>query len=285
MAEIRYKGIRFRSVLTARWAALCDILGIEYLHEPQSFRVGNTVHAPSFFLPSLGDDMQTLTPDGLFLDIQFSPPTDAELQTALAISRHTNRNVCIFHGASMTVGLEWWPIVLETPRPCFLSQCSFCGRYGVSSTSMEDGQPEGRGSVFLHSCMEEHRIPERYDVLSYCSQDLRISAHSPTLDIGYETARALQFTEGDVDLQVAVSRRAVQAVIQQERKAAYNQAKEEAMYLTQLSLAGANSFDAALHFGAPYLHGGFVYSPDEIKLALLRVARLEEARAGFNRAA
>jgi hypothetical protein len=48
-------------------------------------------------------------------------------------------------------------------------------------------------------------------------------------------------------------------------KAAYNQAKEDAMYLTQLSLASGNSFDAALHFGAPHLHGGFVYSPDEIK--------------------
>ena len=73
--------------------------------------------------------------------------------------------------------------------------------------------------------------------------------------------------------------------MQQDRKAAYSQAKDEAMYLTQLSLAGANPFDAALHFGAPGLHGGFVYSPDEIKLALLRVTRLEEARARFNRAA
>jgi hypothetical protein len=57
------------------------------------------------------------------------------------------------------------------------------------------------------------------------------------------------------------------------------------MYLTQLSLANGNNFDAALHFGAPDLHGGFVYSRDEIKLALLRVTRLEEARARFNRAA
>jgi hypothetical protein len=73
--------------------------------------------------------------------------------------------------------------------------------------------------------------------------------------------------------------------IQQERKAAYNQAKQEAMYLTQLSIGNGNSFEPALHFGAPGLHGGFVYSPDEIKLALLRVARLEEARARFNRAA
>jgi hypothetical protein len=73
--------------------------------------------------------------------------------------------------------------------------------------------------------------------------------------------------------------------MQQERKAAYNQAKDEAMYLTQLALANANSFDAALHFGAPDLHGGFVYSRHEIMLALLRVARLEEARARFKPAA
>ena len=72
--------------------------------------------------------------------------------------------------------------------------------------------------------------------------------------------------------------------MQQERKAAYNQAKEEAMYLTQLSLASGNSFEPAIHFGAPDLHGGFVYSPDEIKLALLRVSRLEEARSRFSRA-
>jgi hypothetical protein len=71
--------------------------------------------------------------------------------------------------------------------------------------------------------------------------------------------------------------------MQQERKAAYNQAKQEAMYLTQLALANANSFEPALHFGAPDLHGGFVYSRDEIKLALLRVSRLEEAKSRFNR--
>jgi hypothetical protein len=73
--------------------------------------------------------------------------------------------------------------------------------------------------------------------------------------------------------------------MQQERKAAYNQAKQDAMYLTQLALANANSFEPALHFGAPDLHGGFVYSRDEIELALLRVTRLEEAKSRFNRAA
>jgi hypothetical protein len=74
-------------------------------------------------------------------------------------------------------------------------------------------------------------------------------------------------------------------IIQQERKSAYHYAKEEAMYLTQLALNNGNTFDPALHFGTPDLHGGFVYSADEIKLALNRAARLEEARSRFKLAA
>jgi len=103
MTEVSYSGIRFRSVLTARWAVFFDTLGIEYLHEPQSFRVGNTTHLPSFFLPALGDDRLTesdaLAPPGVFVNIRFSTPTEAELRDALAICQHTNRNVCVFHGA------------------------------------------------------------------------------------------------------------------------------------------------------------------------------------------
>jgi hypothetical protein len=115
-------------------------------------------------------------------------------------------------------------------------------------------------------------------------------------DLDPTVAQAQAWTDKDTGLQrmalyaqriqrTAEKTAAALKAIQQERKAAYNQAKEEAMYLTQLSLGDPNSFDAALHFGAPGLHGGFVYSPDEIKLALLRVTRLEEARARFNRAA
>ncbi len=113
-------------------------------------------------------------------------------------------------------------------------------------------------------------------------------------DLDPTVAKAVAWSDKDTGLQcMALYAQRIQRTaektantlkaIQQERKAAYNQAQEEAMYLTQLSLAGANSFDAALHFGAPHLHGGFVYSPDEINLALLRVARLEEARARFVR--
>ena len=56
-----------------------------------------------------------------------------------------------------------------------------------------------------------------------------------------------------------------------------------ARHLTQLSLGDANSFEPEIHFGAPDLHGCFVYSPHEIKLALFRVTRLEEARARYVR--
>jgi hypothetical protein len=115
-------------------------------------------------------------------------------------------------------------------------------------------------------------------------------------DLDPMTAKALAWSNKDTGLQrIALYAQRIQRTAektaaalkatQQERKAAYNQARQEAIYLTQLSLANANSFDAALHFGAPDLHGGFVYSRDEIKLALLRVTRLEEARARFNRAA
>jgi hypothetical protein len=112
-------------------------------------------------------------------------------------------------------------------------------------------------------------------------------------DLDPITAQALAWSNKDTGLQrmalyaqriqrTAEKTAAALKAMQLERKAAYNQAKEEAMYLTQLSLGAGNSFEPAHHFGAPDLHGGFVYSPGEIKLALLRVTRLEEARARFN---
>jgi hypothetical protein len=112
-------------------------------------------------------------------------------------------------------------------------------------------------------------------------------------DLDPTTAQALAWSNKDTGLQrmalyaqriqrTAEKTTAALKAIQLERKTAYNQAKEEAMYLTQLSLANANNFEPALHFGAPDLHGGFVYSRGEIQFALLRVTRLEEARAQFH---
>ena len=115
-------------------------------------------------------------------------------------------------------------------------------------------------------------------------------------DLDPITAKALAWSNKDTGLQrmalyaqriqrTAEKTAAALQALQQPRKAAFNTARQEAMYLTQLSFSKGNSFDVAQHFAAPEFHGGFVYSPDEIKLALLRVLRLEEAKARFNLAA
>ena len=68
-------------------------------------------------------------------------------------------------------------------------------------------------------------------------------------------------------------------LIQDQRKAAYAAAREEAILLTALAHSQHNAFDPADHFGPPETCGGFVYSADEIKRLIIHRARLEQARA------
>ncbi len=51
--ETIYKGYRFRSRLEARWAVFFDVMGIEWLYEPEGFRWHRytTEHPPDFWLP------------------------------------------------------------------------------------------------------------------------------------------------------------------------------------------------------------------------------------------
>ena len=69
--------------------------------------------------------------------------------------------------------------------------------------------------------------------------------------------------------------------LQSDRKAACQNARDEAILLTKLASAKGNAFDPALHFGPPETCGGFVYSSDEIMRAIIRADKLEEARACF----
>ena len=73
--------------------------------------------------------------------------------------------------------------------------------------------------------------------------------------------------------------------LQQQRKAAFAKAQEEAMLLLQLSITEGQNFDPAIHFGPPERHGGFVYSLPETQLALLRILRLEAAQSCLKQAA
>lgn len=50
--ETEYKGFRFRSRLEARWAVFFDALGIEYLYEPEGYKLSDgTAYLPDFYLP------------------------------------------------------------------------------------------------------------------------------------------------------------------------------------------------------------------------------------------
>jgi hypothetical protein len=73
--------------------------------------------------------------------------------------------------------------------------------------------------------------------------------------------------------------------LQLERKAAYAQAQEQAIALTQLAEAKGQTYDPAPDFTPAELHGGFVYSPAEIARIRSRARRLEDARAHFAQAA
>ncbi len=69
--------------------------------------------------------------------------------------------------------------------------------------------------------------------------------------------------------------------LQAERKAAFAQAQEEAILLTQLAHAKGENPDQSSRFPSPELYGGFVYSLPEVAQLVSRRARIEEAKMRF----
>jgi hypothetical protein len=66
--------------------------------------------------------------------------------------------------------------------------------------------------------------------------------------------------------------------MQAKRKAAYEQARQEAILLTELADSNNQTYDPAHDFPATGSSGEFVYSAPEIRRLIGRAARLEEAR-------
>ena len=98
-----------------------------------------------------------------------------------------------------------------------------------------------------------------------------------------ETLKALNRTTGYAHKieRVIEKTRAELKSLQSERKAAYTQAQQEAILLTQLAHAKGQTLDAAKDFPSPDLCGGFVYSLPEIARLIGRAARVAEANARF----
>jgi hypothetical protein len=51
--ETLYRGYRFRSRLEARWAVFFDAAEIEWVYEPDGFRVNGRAYLPDFWFPPL----------------------------------------------------------------------------------------------------------------------------------------------------------------------------------------------------------------------------------------
>ncbi len=106
-------------------------------------------------------------------------------------------------------------------------------------------------------------------------------------DVSADAVKALQRTTLYAHrIQRAIEKnRAELKSMQEGRKSAYANAKEEAILLTQLAYAKGQSPDQSKEFPSPELCGGFVYSLEEIARLVSRAARLEEARMRYAAAA
>jgi len=59
-----YKGIKFRSRQEARWAVFFDTLGIQWLYEPEAYKLERMVYLPDFWLPKQNCFWEVKAPGG-----------------------------------------------------------------------------------------------------------------------------------------------------------------------------------------------------------------------------
>jgi len=87
--ETRYRDVRFRSRLEARWAVYFDAEGIEWEYEPEAFEIDTgVVYLPDFWLPQVR----------MFAEVKRSWPTIEELIKCRRLADLTNRGVLILDG-------------------------------------------------------------------------------------------------------------------------------------------------------------------------------------------
>lgn len=87
--ETKYAGYRFRSRLEARWAVFFDAQRIDYLFEPQGFKLSNgESYLPDFYLPR----------HKLWVEIKGSTPTEAEYRRAALLRSDSETPVYVVEG-------------------------------------------------------------------------------------------------------------------------------------------------------------------------------------------
>ncbi len=88
--ETTWSGFRFRSRLEARWAVFFKSLDIEFLYEPEAFRLSDgTVYLPDFYLPRIK----------FFAEVKPCDFTSGELFKAEEITKGTGRQLLMLVGS------------------------------------------------------------------------------------------------------------------------------------------------------------------------------------------
>lgn len=104
MAEIKaietyYNGDRFRSRIEARWACFFHALEIEYVYEPEGYRLPRGgCYLPDFWI----DELNT------WIEIKGQPAKDDEMTKAKMLSAGTKKPVVIFEGQFPPDGKPFW---------------------------------------------------------------------------------------------------------------------------------------------------------------------------------
>lgn len=88
--ETVYKGYRFRSRLEARWAVFLDAVNVEWEYEVEGFELPDgTRYLPDFLIkPNISH-----LPDGLYLEIKPTDPSDVEMSKAKHLCYGTGMRV------------------------------------------------------------------------------------------------------------------------------------------------------------------------------------------------
>lgn len=86
--ETKYKGIKFRSRLEARWAVFINALGFNFVYEPDAYNLNGIYYLPDFWIP----DWKA------FIEIKPTSPTEEEKEKCDLLSKLTKNQVLLITG-------------------------------------------------------------------------------------------------------------------------------------------------------------------------------------------
>ena len=176
--QTEYKGYKFRSRLEARWAIFFDTLGIEWIYEPEGFRLSDgSLYLPDFYLPESNTWVEvkgvlTIEDENKVYNFNISKdignvvivgefPPDVDDVVEWAYTKFKNHE-------AYTDGMMDFPYL-----PCI---CPTCGKFGF--------QFDGRGARIC-----------RHD-----DDDKGYTANHPRIKAAYKVARQARFEHGETPI-------------------------------------------------------------------------------------